>query len=803
MATRLIKDHHSLTRNMKLNGNYISNDGGDEGISISDTGLVAVGTETDTQAQFYVSRDVTETAASNYWGQKLDIERSGNQTTGSAYVSGLRFNATSDASTGGATNMFGMYGDVTGQLAADSGSMYVHGMRIDVEGHTNGSGYAMGLKLSVEGSSSNTGIALYVEDGGNDIRNYSSANVSDYFHLDTGAYGKTTILTNDQTSGTSNDGHIQFEAEGSVIVKKTFATTSADTWTALSVDFDKSGSSTTDNTMHGLNIDIDNITATDGENTMYGIYCTPRLYHAADAGEPTVIGGYFKALGDGNGTSVSCGIRIDQSYQADTNLGLQIRADQDEGDYFSISTLIGGVTTIATVDDNNNEAAHLTFDILGDTIFKGDIADGTSTEVFRLDSSASSLLMASSKKIELGASQEYIYGDGTDIHIGVGSSGDINIPADIGLTFGDDGEKIEGDGTNLTIASSNNLTITTGGDCVIDRDTALTATGTARGLSIDYDHTGISASGQTVTGIGLDLDMNCSNVTHVGTVQQTAIDIDMVAATDGVQVNTGLAIDISGGDKAFGLTIDTNVGSGVASTGIYLDNLNGGTDFKSVSSADVSDYFTINTIAAGATTLATVDETVGATGHFKLTIDGNIILGCTPGGAITLQENDTTTYTPSASSDATTKAYVDTGDNTQYHFIKCGFYNAGTALIYIPLAAAEDMREVTGSTGAGERVVMICPFDGSVETIWVRSEATPGSTIMGMHVGTGNTETPGVAQQSVTVDMSVDDTSYEFDFAGAGTNTFSKGNILMFSVNPTTALYDVHFMMVLKFDVST
>jgi len=57
--------------------------------------------------------------------------------------------------------------------------------------------------------------------------------------------------------------------------------------------------------------------------------------------------------------------------------------------------------------------------------------------------------------------------------------------------------------------------------------------------------------------------------------------------------------------------------------------------------------------------------------------------------------------------------------------------------------------------------------------------------------------------QAVTVDMSVDDTSYEFDFAGAGTNTFSKGEILTFTVNPTSAMNDVHFMMVLKFDVST
>ena len=36
---------------------------------------------------------------------------------------------------------------------------------------------------------------------------------------------------------------------------------------------------------------------------------------------------------------------------------------------------------------------------------------------------------------------------------------DIDIPANIGLTFGDDGEKIEGNGSNLTIASSGTLNL--------------------------------------------------------------------------------------------------------------------------------------------------------------------------------------------------------------------------------------------------------------------------------------------------------------------------------------------------------
>ena len=66
---------------------------------------------------------------------------------------------------------------------------------------------------------------------------------------------------------------------------------------------------------------------------------------------------------------------------------------------------------------------------------------------------------------------EYIYGDGTDLHIVSGA--DINIPADIGLTFGDDGEKIEGDGTDLTI-TGNNIKLTATADVVIPADVGIT-----------------------------------------------------------------------------------------------------------------------------------------------------------------------------------------------------------------------------------------------------------------------------------------------------------------------------------------
>ena len=135
-----------------------------------------------------------------------------------------------------------------------------------------------------------------------------------------------------------------------------------------------------------------------------------------------------------------------------------------------------------------------------------------------------------------------------------------------------------------------------------------------------------------------------------------------------------------------------------------------------------------------------------------------------------------------------------------YHFIRTGFSTSSTSKLFIPLVTT---LSGTTLTSLSERFVFLCPFDGSLETVWARSEGTPGSTVIGFHTDTGNNEVPSeTAPSDVTIDMAVDDTSYEFDFTGE-TNTFSKGDTIMFSIDPTARLYDVHFMIVLKFDVST
>ena len=87
------------------------------------------------------------------------------------------------------------------------------------------------------------------------------------------------------------------------------------------------------------------------------------------------------------------------------------------------ATTAAGVTTISTVDTTVGATGHLTLDPDGD--------------------------------------------------INLNAIADVNIPANIGLTFGDAGEKIEGDGTHLSISSSAYLKI----DTVLGTDFQASAVG--------------------------------------------------------------------------------------------------------------------------------------------------------------------------------------------------------------------------------------------------------------------------------------------------------------------------------------
>ena len=101
---------------------------------------------------------------------------------------------------------------------------------------------------------------------------------------------------------------------------------------------------------------------------------------------------------------------------------------------------------------------------------------------------------------------------------------DVNLAANIGLTFGDDGEKIEGDGTDLTIASSAKLNLTATSDVHIPNNVGIVFGGDSEKIEGDGTDLVISANNLTVDAaadITLDAAGNDLNFAAGGTTVLT------------------------------------------------------------------------------------------------------------------------------------------------------------------------------------------------------------------------------------------------------------------------------------------
>ena len=230
------------------------------------------------------------------------------------------------------------------------------------------------------------------------------------------------------------------------------------------------------------------------------------------------------------------------------------------------------------------------------------------TEVFRMDSSAEAILMASGKEIQFADTGEAISGNGTDLTIKSGAdinltaTTDINIPANVGLTFGDDAEKIEGDGTDLTV-SGNNIKLTAVADVILPANVGLVLDGSGS-EKIESDGTDINFS------VGSDGDINIP------------ADIGLTFGDDGEKIEgdgTNLSIASSGElDLTAGANLDVNVTGTVdvdASSTVSIDT------------SDTSNGITLGTGTSGVpisightTSEVTVNDNLTVTGD--LTVNG-------------------------------------------------------------------------------------------------------------------------------------------------------------------------------------
>ena len=119
----------------------------------------------------------------------------------------------------------------------------------------------------------------------------------------------------------------------------------------------------------------------------------------------------------------------------------------------------------------------------------------------------------------------------------------------------------DGDGT---VSSESKLTFD-GTTLLVDSDVTATTNHTTVGAHIDYDATGIIASGQTGNNVGLDVDINSDSPTMVGTVNNIGLDIDLTGGTSGTQTNVGVDVNVSGADTNIAALFNGgNVGIGTA-----------------------------------------------------------------------------------------------------------------------------------------------------------------------------------------------------------------------------------------------
>jgi len=581
-----------------------------------------------------VDRSVSLTADGTYTGLSIDFDKDG-ASTGTNTLYGLNIDMDNTTATNGGNVMYGIHNTPTLTHAADAGAASVTGLLQTVTGSSNGTSFAYGISQTITGADTLIGILQTVTNGNKDLIFRSSADPGDQFSIATTAHGATTIATEDDDATKAAD--LTLDIDGDIVLKPA-----------------------------GGNV------------------------YVLNASDSNIFD--FNPI----------------------NPAMIIRNSLDTGDYFKISVLSHGATTIKTVDDDATKAADLTLDVDGDIELNAD--GGTIT--FKDDTTTLAEIDSSGNLLIIGAltARGHVHSIGTagnttastysvvtntgsyagkDLTIAAGSTttglnnldgGDLILKSGDGdgtgtsaMTFftkvnGTDAtaERMRihtngmvGIGTNnpgstLMVRSSETTTdvlgvyadsLTTGNGLNINIDDSLTSGSLKTLIFIDYDKSGVTDSANHNFTTGLHVSLVDAATNHAsGVVSMVGAKIDIESANaQGTIAQTGLNINVA----------DDSVGDAATTLGIGLTVMDGGTDIKLMSSADTGDYCSISTTTHGATTIATEDDN-NAAAHLTVATDGNIVLGCTPGGAITLQENDASVYTPSASSDATTKTYVDT-----------------------------------------------------------------------------------------------------------------------------------------------
>jgi len=180
---------------------------------------------------------------------------------------------------------------------------------------------------------------------------------------------------------------------------------------------------------------------------------------------------------------------------------------------------------------------------------------------------------------------EKIESDDTDLTITVGANGDVNLGADIGLTFGDDGEKIEGDGTDLTISSSNLLNLSATTDVAIPANVGLLF-GTGEKIEGDNTDLTVTSGGAINLTATTDVVVPANVGVTFGTGEKIEGDNTDLTVTSGAKINLTATSDIHVPANV-GIVFDANASEKIESNDTDL-TVNSGADINLTATADVN-----------------------------------------------------------------------------------------------------------------------------------------------------------------------------------------------------------------------
>ena len=205
-----------------------------------------------------------------------------------------------------------------------------------------------------------------------------------------------------------------------------------------------------------------------------------------------------------------------------------------------------------------------------------------------------------------------------DINLTPASSYDINVPANIGITFGDDGEKIEGDGTDLTI-TGNNINLTATADVVVPANVGVTF---GSGEKIEGNNTDLTVtSGADInltavgdvnipSGVGITFGNDGEKIEGDGTDLTVASSgaLTLTSTSHTVDTSGDIVLDADGGDIFF-KDAGTTFGSATNTSGDLIVK-SGTTTALTFSGANMT---AAGTIGSGAITSTGVVTATGFT----------------------------------------------------------------------------------------------------------------------------------------------------------------------------------------------